>query len=624
MFYEESEILFQETQKMLKEAKKVSREENKKIDDEWLKKVNTTMNLISSNSNDFRSVSEVVSSAKKERDYLLKQLSLYFNNTEKQTKISKRLVNLNNVIASYENALQEKEERKLEFLKNKKTDIVSSMLEELIKNVDKEIKKISSKVDSKMEELRSLSGQADFKKVTKELNILNEKLINFSNLNNSLNSLKTYNGNVISDKKLTELTANLTKEDKKLVTACYNLIISNRINLRKLSPSPKRVVPNNDKKLDEEIKAVEKVEKSIAANNFNPAEFVDAYNKVNALKDGKEKEELLKRLDAITNKLADCLNDHLKDLEKIDIKTIVDVDKIESGKINSVVRLFDFLVKYARNFDKISFGQRVEAAVNKFNMQQQNTYKLTKEEGPVKQFGFWAKMRQLKPFVTARKNHRLNIYKEALVKSSNKQEKQAAIEGIKQIDIVNGVRLFMARNKLNKLKCKLHTNGVSGLNDEEKVIYDKSANTISARILNELEKSMEETAEDKIRVKTVIGQLLEVLSICPEVVEVTNIFGKVKKVYNKTDIFNNSFKYIRSAFKNGSLNEQEYKAYLDEINNIALYRNSVDDYYEVPSVYDDGNEIYSELDNETKKYYEEPVKYADKNNIETDISYVRK
>ena len=382
--------------------------------------------------------------------------------------------------------------------------------------------------------------------------------------------------------------------------------------------------PADKEKIEEAKKAVEKVEKSIAENNFNPAEFVDAYNKVNALKDGKEKEELLKRLDAITNKLADCLNDHLKDLEKIDIKTIDDVDKIESGKINSVVSLFDFLVKYARNFDKISFGQRVEAAVNKYNMQQQNTYKLTKEEGPVKQFGFWAKMRQLKPFVTARKNHRLNIYKEALVKSSNKQEKQAAIEGIKQIDIVNGVRLFMARNKLNKLKCKLHTNGVSGLNDEEKVIYDKSANTISARILNELEKSMEETAEDKIRVKTVIGQLLEVLSICPEVVEVTNIFGKVKKVYNQTDIFNNSFKYIRSAFKNGSLNEQEYKAYLDEINNIALYRNSVDDYYEVPSVYDDGNEIYSELDNETKKYYEEPVKYADKNNIETDISYVRK
>lgn len=382
--------------------------------------------------------------------------------------------------------------------------------------------------------------------------------------------------------------------------------------------------PADKEKIEEAKKAVEKVEKSIAENNFNPAEFVDAYNKVNALKDGKEKEELLKRLDAITNKLADCLNDHLKDLEKIDIKTIDDVDKIESGKINSIVSLFDFLVKYARNFDKISFGQRVEAAVNKYNMQQQNTYKLTKEEGPVKQFGFWAKMRQLKPFVTARKNHRLNIYKEALVKSSNKQEKQAAIEGIKQIDIVNGVRLFMARNKLNKLKCKLHTNGVSGLNDEEKVIYDKSTNTISARILNELEKSMEETAEDKIRVKTVIGQLLEVLSICPEVVEVTNIFGKVKKVYNQTDIFNNSFKYIRSAYRNGSLNEQEYKAYLDEINNIALYRNSVDDYYEVPSVYDDGNEIYSELDNETKMYYEEPVKYADKNNIETDISYVRK
>ena len=63
---------------------------------------------------------------------------------------------------------------------------------------------------------------------------------------------------------------------------------------------------------------------------------------------------------------------------------------------------------------------------------------------------------------------------------------------------------------------------------------------------------------------------------------------------------------------------------LDEINNIALYRNSVDDYYEVPSVSVNGEEEYSELDNETKKYYESPVKYSDENKIETDISYVRK
>ena len=61
-------------QKIVYETEKVSREENKKIDDEWLKKVNTTMNLISSNSNDFRSVSEVVSSAKKAAAALPKRL----------------------------------------------------------------------------------------------------------------------------------------------------------------------------------------------------------------------------------------------------------------------------------------------------------------------------------------------------------------------------------------------------------------------------------------------------------------------------------------------------------------------------------------------------------------------
>lgn len=412
--------------------------------------------------------------------------------------------------------------------------------------------------------------------------------------------------------------------------AIENIIVSysaleDEIGITNADPSDDRKDDPADKeKIEEAKKAVEKVEKSIAENNFNPAEFVDAYNKVNALKDGKTKEELLKRLDAITKKLADCLDAHLKDIEEKVVNNISDIDKIESGKINSVVSLFDFLVKYARNFDEIAFGQRVEAAVNKYNMQQQNTYKLTKEEGPVKQFGFWAKMRQLRPFLISRKDHRLKVYKKALVNSTSAEEKKEAIEGIKQIDVVNGVRLFMARNKLNKLKEKLRVSGTDSLDEEEQKKYDKAVNTISARIINELEYSMEETAKDKIRVKTVIGQFLEVLSICPDKIEVSNVFDKVQKVYNRDEIFDKTYKYIRKAYRNGSLTEQEYKAYRDEINNIALYRSDVDDYYEVPSVSVNGEEEYSELDNETKKYYESPVKYSDENKIETDISYVRK
>lgn len=382
--------------------------------------------------------------------------------------------------------------------------------------------------------------------------------------------------------------------------------------------------PADKEKIEKAKKAVEKVEKSIAENNFDPAEFADAYNKVNALKDGKTKEELLKRLDAITKKLADCLDAHLKDIEEKVVNNISDVDKIESGKINSVVSLFDFLVKYARNFDEIAFGQRVETAVNKYNMQQQNIYKLTKEEGPVKQFGFWAKMRQLRPFVIAKKDHRLKVYKKALVNAQTKEEKQNAIEGIKQVDVVNGVRLFIARNKLNKLKNKLRVSGKKGLEDDEKSTYEKSVNTISARILSELEDSMEDSFKDKIRVKTVIGQLLEVLSVCPEKIEVSNIFGKVKEVYDRGDVFNSTVKYIRSAYRNGSLNEQEYKAYQDEINNMALYRNTIDDYYEIPSIIVNGEEEYLELDKDTKEYYEEPFKYIDEDRIENDISYVRK
>ena len=64
-----------------------------------------------------------------------------------------------------------------------------------------------------------------------------------------------------------------------------------------------------------------------------------------------------------------------------------------------------------------------------------------------------------------------------------------------------------------------------------------------------------------------------------EKIEVANVFGIVKETLEKKDIFKDTLKYVRNAYTNGSLNEQEYKAYIDEINNIALYRNNIDDYY---------------------------------------------
>lgn len=623
MFNKETEVLFKTTIKMLKEAKNVANEESKKIDKEWLEKINTTMSSINSNSNDSRTVSEVIASAKKERDYLSNELSLYANNTEKQMNISKRLYDLNTVISSYENAYEEKENRKFDILKNKETDIITSMLDGLIEKTDKEISALKSNIDSKLEELRTLAGQVNFEKITKKLENSNKKLVEFNNLKKALEELKTYNGNIVSDKKLIQLTSNLQGYNKYIITTCYNLIVSNNVNLskekNKIPLPPRGDNPVVDEELETAKKAIEKVEK-----HFDKDDFIDAYEKVNALKDSKEKEDLLKRLSNITDKLVKRLDSELKKLEKIEINSVSDIDLFDREKLNTILNLFDFLNNYAIEFNGTAFGERMESVVNKFNMQQQNKYKLTKEDGPIKKFGFWAKMRQLRPFITSRKDHILKVYKKALVNSTSAEEKKEAIEGIKQIDVVNGVRLFRARNKLNKLKEKLRVSGTDSLDEKEQKKYDKSVNTISARIISELKKSMGDSANDKIRVKTVIGQLLEVLSICPKKIEVANVFGIVKETLEKKDIFKDTLKYVRNAYTNGSLNEQEYKAYVDEINNIALYRNNVDDYYEVPSVSVNGEEEYSELDNETKKYYESPVKYSDENKIETDISYVRK
>lgn len=661
MFNKETEILLQTAQKMLNEAKDVTNEESKKIDKEWLEKVNTTINSINSNSNDTRTVSEVIASAKKERDYLSSKLSLYSNNTEKQMNISKRLYDLNTVISSYEDAFSEKENRKFDILKNKKTDIIASMLDELMKKTDKEIFTLKSNIDSNLEELRVLAGQVDFEKVTEKIKNSNEKLVEFNNFKKSLEELKTYNGNISSDKKLNELTNGLEGDFKELVNACYNLIVSNNVDLSKKNiksddtkieeikkllkkaqdnediklleeaeklineledskekeelskkASEIRSFITKDEKLDQAKKIIERLENRDEKASktgrkedvLTASEVIDADDFLDKLEDSKDKNDLLKRLSIIKRNIQKRFTDLLNKLEK-NIKNGV-YNSYES--VDKLAFMFNELVDTSA-FDKNVYGNRVSNVIREYNVTAQDEYKKTLADntdsekaytkGEIILEGFSTLFTKVSRSKLVRKLRQKLLDKAIENDDEEKVEKYTA--KIHNSDIVNSFKLFTSINKLNKLKPVLFKNGLSELKNKTKRKYYKAKNNISRELYNGLIDLAgdKDVFENHERAKTVANQFINELSV-------SNDFNSDSMVVRG---------FLDDSLECGGLTDPEYSAYIDEIENIECYASKNEDsIYEV---------TLEELENDSAKYFEKPYLYEDEKIVRA-LPYIKR
>lgn len=661
MFNKETEILLQTAQKMLNEAKDVTNEESKKIDKEWLEKVNTTINSINSNSNDTRTVSEVIVNAKKERNCLLNQLSLYSNNTEKQKNISKRLYDLNAVISSYEDAFSEKENRKFDILKNKKTDIIASMLDELMKKTDKEISTLKSNIDSNLEELRVLAGQVNFEKITKKLEELNRKLVEFNNFKKSLEELKTYNGNISSDKKLNELINGLEGDFKELVIACYKLIVSNNVDLSK------KVVKSDDTKIGEIRKLLKK-----AHDNEDIKLLEEAEKLIDELEDSKEKEDLSKKASEIRNLItkdkdfAFALR-RVEELEEKDQKAdktgkkedvlkaddVLDtedfVNKLENSKNqdkllkrlsiikrNIQKRFTDLLGKLEMNimnnksnsyenvdklafmfnelvdtsaFDKNDYGNRVSVVIREYNITAQDEYKKTLASTPDSEKAYTKGEIILEGFSTlftkiSRSKLARKLRQKLLDKAIEKDDKEKIEKYTTKIhnnDVVNSFKLFTSVNKLNKLKPVLFKDGLSKLSKKMKRKYYTAKNNICYELNNGLIDLTEDenVLKNKERTKTIADQLMNQLSVSDDFeADAKNLNG-----------------FLNEAKEKGGISNPNYDAYIDEIKNMRFYNEKNEDsIYEV---------TLEELENDSAKYFEKPYLYQDEKIVRA-LPYIKR
>ncbi len=377
-----------------------------------------------------------------------------------------------------------------------------------------------------------------------------------------------------------------------------------------------------------------------AVNEYTKLNVERAYVSVNQLKNKEEKESLLKKLDELVLEKTKTLKDEIDSLYakvqniKLDINTNSLIDQY---KINSLAKLFketkdDSIPEIS--FDKATYGKKLNRIIEVYNMQEQNNFKSTKKEirkNPLEKAGLISfiasafkgiKDQKLKERIVLR-------YKNKISNAKDEEKINNYVNKISQVDIVSTPKLYISRQKLKKLKPVLYENGIAGLTDKEHKIYVKAVNNITDKMLGSVLKTISEAnaIDDKYRVKTVIIQLLEIVSRVQDSVKITNAFGKERITYSKDQILQLAFGFIKKARDLGSISVEDYNRYNRELLDILAYRKEVDDYYEIASNTNENaletDSYYDELDNDERKYYSNPITYTDDDKTEM-ISYIKR
>ena len=334
-FNEQALIIFEAAKKELEDVEVVLSEKNKEIDKEWLNKMNIKLSSISDNVfyEGAETVGDVIRFAKQERKQVLEKLSNCLDNeSEKQMKLTARLFELNKLISAQERAEEEKETEKYKNAQTMKSAVINSMLEQLIDKVEEEIKALKNEIIEFSSKIAETVGKEDLEKYTEVIKNSNKKIIEYKDLKESLNTLKSYDGTVYSNEFVFDLSSNLTKEHADLVNGCYGLITKNSVNMKK----KKEENPHPDDKTQEKINEINRLLDK-AEKDLDKKALEEARKLIENLPNGHEKEELTKRLNAISDKIiekeiTDLLDKAEKDLDKSALDKAKDlISKLPNG-----------------------------------------------------------------------------------------------------------------------------------------------------------------------------------------------------------------------------------------------------------------------------------------------------
>ena len=379
------------------------------------------------------------------------------------------------------------------------------------------------------------------------------------------------------------------------------------------------------------ISAKQSLDKARASLNLDDLNI--AISLINDLPDGEEKERLQKEVfeisDLIDNKVlfdevrnlikeAECNFDPLlwnvirakiSDLPDCEEKKKIETEfeKIFKDNQNKVLQLLGELEEKAENNEEIEtnkvielserysvsqlcFEDEVKERVKNVIMYSNAIVQDEKQKEDVlketKKIGFKTKMLEFIGF-PINVICRSKLYGKILNKKLNKakDEKNAELinkyeQRIKDRDSISGVRLYQSLDKLNGLKVKLYTDGLS--NHQERA-YNKSSNTVSDKLYFGMTKAFmkeyDEIINDRDRTINYINQAMEMLAT--QNVSDNEKFEKIKnvlKISTSQEKFDTRvqevIKVLDDAQKAGTLTGTEVLAYKEEIDNIDFYKNT--------------------------------------------------
>ena len=432
-----------------------------------------------------------------------------------------------------------------------------------------------------------------------------------------------------------------TEKDEKALSDAIDLIntLSDGEDKSKLQAKADEIKEKLKKK-PEEVIAVQEAEKAIeiAFKKEKKEDIKKAYDLIEKIKDASKKEELTKKLDDIVKNITSNFTIRLNNLMNRFKEN--KFAKVKREEVVQLVNDFDNLYKeeiLEINFSKKEVAKDVKGVVLRYNSTKQKEYQENKEvevdkKGKIKKiFNAFKRFIELRPLISGTKLL-AKFFKTRLAKNVQKgnEEKVKKYEKrIKEMDIINSVTMFRKKNDIAKMSPKLYKNGVKGLDDKEKEKYTIDQNVISSIMLKQLlKKTDEDVYKDKLRVKTVIGQWLDLYSrIGNDDIIVSDTLKRESIAYSRKDVYDKICDFLVDARYAGTISKEQYEAYLDEMLNIGFYKRGYDDFYEIPSVKYEDDSYYDEL-KDKEEYYENPVVYkdVDKDNEEYEqpIPYIKK
>lgn len=509
-----------------------------------------------------------------------------------EERLSKKLEVLENPIKEkldYYKKAKEKAEETIILKERESSDLLLFLTVDDTEKLDK-LRKISKELKKQKEIIKNLESNISLIE-----NALNERDIN--ELINILNS-KTNKKLIIKlgkdDNSKTYKTNNLLEEAKKLVDALKGKNLT-RENLKRAKEAVMKLEDTSEKK--ELIKLLDEYELELKK--------IEEANKNNELKENIEnalqeiEKTLIDKKDTITisdiNELNSKLNSvsdniiKLTDGSNIDFEERVNCIKFELGYQECKIIAIDsasFEDKKDILHEKIEnlidiFGnlneENKKARANILNtiimyynregqyLYQQELYSNDNQE----KYSFFTKFSEFVAGGLFNKITSSKLYKKFFdrkLKKAKEKNNDKKIEKyskkISDIGIINGVRLFINRNKIANLKPKLYKENILA-SDKDKNKYDKSIQYISDKMTSKLDEYSTDSKKtnNKGVVTNIILQYIDTIALSNDY----------------ENIANNAEQFIIDSFNNGIISDAEYRAYIQEIENIISYRGSFDD-----------------------------------------------